>query len=294
LDTPKVATAQHTRTEHWLEGEHGPIRYWASTPQQGTPLLLIHGYGALIEHWQRALPLLSQAHPIYALDLYNFGYSAHVRNPPRPWKAIWARQTAHLINNVIKEPAILVGHSMGGMVAASLAQQHPALVRGLVLVNSVGLPPEGSPNLFERAMFGMVRAPLLGELLAEVMTRSWFVRQGLQSAYYQQERVTDELVDIFSGPLRRPGGPRAYLAISRAFQEFVLDIKPGELTMPQLIIWGSADRAMPPDMALKFKERLLPQASVQTVPQTRHCPFDEDPAAFADILLPWTAELAHA
>jgi pimeloyl-ACP methyl ester carboxylesterase len=276
--------------EHWLDGPHGPIRYRASSERRGLPLLFIHGYGGLIEHWRRLFPLLGDTYTLYAFDLYNLGYSARLKNVP-PSKELWAEQTAHVINTVIGEPAVLVGHSMGGMVAAQVAKTHPHLARALVISNSMGLPPDREPNAFERAMFGMIRAPIVGDVLAQVVTNSWAVRQSLLPAYYDKDKVTPELVEIFSGPLRQPGAGQAYLAISRGFQNYVLAIQPGEVQQPVLIFWGEADRSMLPALAAKFKQQLFPHAEVHIIPEAAHCPFDEQPEAFAETLRDWLEHL---
>jgi pimeloyl-ACP methyl ester carboxylesterase len=252
-------------------------------------VLLIHGFGALIEHWRRFIPCLRPQHTVCAFDLHNFGYSTPLSGPPS--SQAWTQQAAHVLTSVFDEPAIVIGHSMGGLVASHLARDYPHLVRGMVLVNSVGLPPEREPTAFERTLFGMVRTPGVGELLAEVITNAWSVRQGLVSAYWDKERVTPELVEAFTGPLRKPNGPKAYLSVSRALQGFRLNLEPGEVQTSTLIAWGEGDRAMPMQQAEQFRQQFFPHAEVHIIPETAHCPFDERPEAFADVVLPWIAGL---
>lgn len=291
LEAHTPATTRARLTEDWLDGDYGATRYWLSTTQQGLPLLFIHGYGALIDHWRRLLPLLSDAHTLCALDLYNFGYSARLQTPPT--RELWAAQAAQVIADVLQEPAVVVGHSMGGMVATQLAHAYPHLVRGLVVSNSVGLPPERKPGAFERTLFHLLSTPMIGDMLASVMTNSWMVRQSLQPAYYDPKQVTPELVEIFSGPLRLPDGPQGYLAATRSFRNFALPFAPGAISVPALIFWGSDDRSMPVSMAEKFRQRFLPHADVHILEQTAHCPFDERPEEFARVLLAWLAKLEN-
>ncbi len=253
-------------------------------------MLLIHGYGGVIEHWRRVLPLLQAQHTVCAFDLHNFGYSTPLKDTP-PGKESWAAQAADVIEQVFGMPAVVVGHSMGGVVAAHLAHQYPHLVRGVVFINSAGLPMGDGSGLLERLFFGAVHTPVVGELMAEMMASSWAVRQGLGSAYYQPEHVTPELVEAFSGPLRRSGGPQAYLAVSRAFDNLSLDITPGDIQAPALVVWGQYDRAMPSFLAEQFRQQFVPQAEVHLIPDTGHCPFDERPEAFAQVVMPWMLEL---
>jgi len=279
----------HYMVEHMLDGPHGPMRYWMARERRGTPLLLIHGYGALIEHWRRLLPLLHEHTPC-ALDLYNFGYSARMDGPSIEG---WVAQAAQLIEHVFGEPVVLVAHSLGGMVAGRLALDHPQLVRGIVFVNSMGLPMQ-QPSPFEHALFSAIRAPVVGDILANVIANSWMVRRGLEHAYHNRETVTPELVEAFSGPLRKQGGGQSYLAVTRALHRLALDVEPGDIQQPVLLVWGQEDQSMPSDLASRFQREIAPQAEVKILPQTGHCPFDEAPQAFAAALLPWLSRLEQA
>ncbi len=290
MSTSTDAVTRYSITERWINGDHGLIRYWVSEPYQGHPVLLIHGYGGLIEHWRRVMRPIARSHTLYAMDLYNFGYSARVKTNPS--KELWADQVAELISQIFPAPAVVVGHSMGGIAAAQLACDYPEMVKGLVLVNSTGLiPPDAESATFNDFFFSMVRTPGVGEMLAGTMGNAWAVRQGLLSAYHRKDFVTSELVDLFSGPLRRNGGALPYLAVTRSFERFVLGIKPGQITAPSLLIWGEQDRAVPPSLAYYFKKQMLPHATVEIIPDSGHCPFDETPDEFCEILLPWLASL---
>jgi pimeloyl-ACP methyl ester carboxylesterase len=276
--------------EAFFKGHYGNMRYWHSSPQQGLPVLLIHGYGALIEHWRAVMRPIARRHSLFALDLHYFGQSAIPPEPPS--RTLWANQCAEFITSICGGPAVVIGHSMGGMVAAELAQRYPQLVRGLVLVASTGLnDPQNQPSAFDNLMFSMAGAFGVGELLSGVFANDWGVKQGLLAAYYRKEKVTPDLVELFARPLRRPGGRAAYLAVTRSFGKFFLDAKPGDIACPALLIWGEHDRSVPPALAHYFKRTLLPQADVHIIPDTGHCPFDETPQAFCDILLPWMQKI---
>ena len=75
--------------------------------------------------------------------------------------------------------------------------------------------------------------------------------------------------------------------MSRTFPELVLNFQKGEVTVPTLLIWGERDVSVPPSLAEYFKRTLLPQAEIAIIPDCGHCPFDEAPDKFCDILLPW-------
>lgn len=283
------ATRRFEIREEYRSGPDGLMRSWISSPQQGLPVLLIHGYGALIEHWRPVMRPIASEHTLYAIDLYNFGYS--VRPAGRPSRERWAAQAAAFIRDTIGQSAVVVGHSMGGVVSAQLARAYPDLVKALVLVNSSGAQLQARPlSPIDRLMLDAIGAPLIGETLAGVFGNRWGVRQGLLSAYHRKECVTPELVETFSGPLRRYGAG-SYLKVSREFANLVLDLTPGEIQMPTLLIWGAEDQSIPPAHAEIIKNRMIPHAEIKIIPDSGHCPFDETPQAFLDILLPWLRQL---
>lgn len=278
--------------EAWLHGPHGPMRYQFTPADAGPPLLLLHGFGSMLEHWDGVLPLLAQAHPCYALDLYGFGYSAPLQHPDR---RIWADQIAYLIRNELPEPPIIIGNSLGGMVGAQCAADHPHLVRGLVLVNSTGLPNTSQLyNGFERAAYQLVRIPLVGELLATILGRELGVRSFLYGLYYRRERITARLIATLSRAFDRPHLARLCLAVLRNYEALALDLQPGDVVTPTLILWGERDQGLPLRIAHRLRDQLFPDADLAIIARSGHCPFDETPEAFCDIVLPWIAKIGRS
>jgi pimeloyl-ACP methyl ester carboxylesterase len=107
----------------------------ATWPGGGTPVLAIHGITSSSRSW----PLLAQEldRPVVAPDLRGRGRSNRLPGPVG--LVAHAEDCAAALRAVTDEPAVVVGHSMGGFVATVLAAQHPELVRALVLVDG-GLP----------------------------------------------------------------------------------------------------------------------------------------------------------
>lgn len=283
---------RYSINEQQLAGPHGAIRYWASTPRHGLPVLLIHGYGALIEHWQPVMRPIVREHTLYALDLYGFGFSARPRGLST--RERWAEQVSFFIREVIGAPAVVVGHSMGGVVATETARSYSDLVRALVLVNSSGMQPYARPlSATDRLLLDALGTPLLGGIAAGVFANPWGVRQGLLASYHRKERVTADLVRTFAEPLRRFGA-ESYLNTTRNAENLVIALKAGEFHKPALLIWGEEDKSIPPSDAAKIKELVLPQAEIRLLNQSGHCPFDETPQEFLAALMPWLNDLAAA
>ncbi len=99
----------------------------------GPPLLLLHGLAASARWWTRVLPALSAQHRVHAVDLPEFGASGHA---VRFHLERVPEQLVALMDTLGLERAGLIGHSMGGLIAARLAADHPDRVDRLVLVDA--------------------------------------------------------------------------------------------------------------------------------------------------------------
>ncbi|MEO1377802.1 MAG: alpha/beta fold hydrolase, partial [Cyanobacteria bacterium J06635_10] len=104
----------------------------------GTPFLLIHGFDSSVLEYRRLLPLLAAQNETWAVDLLGFGFTdrlAGIKFNPNDIKThlhcFW--------KNLINQPVILVGASMGGAAAIDFALTYPEIVEKLVLIDSAGL-----------------------------------------------------------------------------------------------------------------------------------------------------------
>jgi pimeloyl-ACP methyl ester carboxylesterase len=99
------------------------------------PVLLIHGAGMLAHVWSPLVPGLLPGWRLLAPDLRGHGMSDWV-TPPHYVIEDFAGDLLGLLDVLAPQPLVLVGHSMGGRVAAWLAAHHPQRVRGLVLLDT--------------------------------------------------------------------------------------------------------------------------------------------------------------
>lgn len=109
----------------WFEGGEGPT------------VLLLHGFGGAASNWTLVAPRLVTGRRVLVPDLPGHGGSAALAAPPETLDP-FADRTAALLETC-GAPAIVVGHSMGGVVALRLAVRHPRLVRGLLLAGCAGI-----------------------------------------------------------------------------------------------------------------------------------------------------------
>jgi pimeloyl-ACP methyl ester carboxylesterase len=104
---------------------------YAEGPTNGQPLVLVHGLGRRWQVFLPIIPALSLRWHIFAPDLRGHGKSSHVaRGYHGPQ---YSEDVARLLQERISAPAVLFGHSLGGLLALSVAFHHPELVRALIL-----------------------------------------------------------------------------------------------------------------------------------------------------------------
>jgi pimeloyl-ACP methyl ester carboxylesterase len=128
---------------------------YADGPPNGSPLVLLHGLG---RRWQVFLPLipaLSMRWHIFAPDLRGHGKSGRVARGYHGTE--YAEDVARLLRERVPEPAVVFGHSLGGMLGMWITCHHPELVRALILGDNVIVTGRGARNPMYAALFTGLR-----------------------------------------------------------------------------------------------------------------------------------------
>ncbi|MEO1340269.1 MAG: alpha/beta fold hydrolase [Cyanobacteria bacterium J06635_13] len=257
------------------------------------PVILIHGFGASIEHWRNNIPAIAKDRTVYALDLLGFGAS---RKADTDYSAaLWTEQLHDFWQTFIGVRAILVGNSIGSLVCLNATATYPEMVEGLVMlslpdvsVREDVLPPLISPVV--TSIENLFASPLLIKNLLKFVRRPKIIRKWAGVAYPNQAAVTDELVEILSSPAYDQGSGQTLYRLARSvrkasFAESVRDLLP-QITVPMLLVWGLKDKMIPPQQAQEIAA-LNPLIKLIELEDLGHCPHDEDPAQFNSLLLDW-------
>lgn len=293
-------------SEHWKQ-RVGSQRDWVwrgwqtrytyirpSVPNQKTaPLILLHGFGTSIGHWRHNLGVLGEHHTVYALDMLGFGAS---EKAPVTYKVdVWVEQVYDFWRTFIRQPVVLVGNSIGSLVALAAAAAHPEMVQGIVMMSlpDPSLEEEATPKFLRpvvAAVKSLVASPPVLKTLFRVVRRPSLVRRWAAIAYANPDAVTDELVDILVGPAQDRGAAQAFSAIikgmiSAQFGPSVKAVLP-TLEIPMLLIWGQKDRMVPPGLASQFTE-YNPNLRLLKLDHAGHCPQDECPEQVNQAILDW-------
>ena len=243
----------------------------------GAPLVLLHGVGSFAPEWGRVIPQLARRHRVIAPDLPGLGESAKHAGGLDAGAAVAWLQT--LIAQTCDEAPTVVGHSVGGALAAHLAIQHRTRVRRLVLVDcsSLGRFRPAPALVVALVRYGARPSPVsrdrfLRQVLAdpERARTEWGDRWAALEAY-DIDQATRPNVDAANRELVRRIGARR--------------IAPDQLRrigVPVALIWGRADKLM--------RFRIAENASEQfgwplyPIDDCGHGPHVERPEAFVEAL----------
>ena len=250
----------------------------------GPPLVLLHGDSDSALDWAWVLPTLAATHRVYAPDFPGFGDSAKPNVVYSP--EFLAQFVVDFLNTLGVERAVLVGNSLGGLVALRVALSHSEQVAGLVLVDSAGLGHSVNPLLCQLTL------PLYGEAAITfcrtplgAKQRSW-LRAALFFAHPLQAPAAWLADQERMPPL--PGYLEATLSSLRAQlnvfgqRQVLLDSLP-QLKMPTLVVWGTNDLVFPKDQAQVAVSRLQ-QGHLALIPDCGHLPHVERPELFTAAL----------
>lgn len=272
------------------------------------PLVLLHGFAAGSGHWRgNAHAIAAAGWRVYGLDLVGFGASSQ----PVLWldNRLWARQVQGFLEEVVQGPAVVVGHSLGGLVALSAAVFFPSWVLAvvasplpdptLVMARASSHPrraPGRSPRRrpwrrrLKRWLVILLCRLLPLELLVPLLAHSPLLDLGIQSAYATAVIGDQELHRVIAKPARRPGAVRSLRAMSIA-----MALRPHgataaalleRLRCPLLLIWGRRDQLVPVQVADQVL-RVRPDVPLVVLDHSGHCPHDEVPESFNGALLTW-------
>jgi pimeloyl-ACP methyl ester carboxylesterase len=246
---------------------------------EGPPLVLLHGLGGAASNWIELAPELARDHRVVAVDLPGHGGSAPLAALPN--LEPFADRVGLLLERERARPAVLVGHSLGCVVALRLAMRRPELVRGLVLVSAAGI---GSTS--RRARYALAVSSLVqpGRLLApfrERIARSERLRAFVWGPWATPDGTTVSpaaTIGLLEGPSLHSDTTSAAAALMEEDPRVDLE----RVRCPALLVWGARDPQVPVADAFEYARRL--RAPVRVVAGAGHLVIAERPEACLDAI----------
>lgn len=212
----------------------------------GPALLLVHGLaGQMCHYTYGVVERLAGDHRVVAVDRPGSGYSSRDAAAPADL-ATQARALAQLIDKLGLDKPVVVGHSLGGAVALTLALEHPGKVAGLALIAPLTHAPEGVPAAF-RAL--TIRSSAARKLFAWTLAIPGSIAKSAEvlGQVFGPEPVPKDFATRGGGLLSlRPGQFLGACADLQALPDTmpVLESRYGEIRVPVQVLYGRADRIL--------------------------------------------------
>ena len=251
----------------------GPRALHITTSGRGPGVCFLHPIGLSGAFWHETIGELSDAFSCYSVDLRGHGAS--------PWEGapFALRDLARdVLESLPGEPMLVVGCSMGGMVAQELALLAPARARGLVLSNSTGrVPPAARPALEARAQASLADPASS----AEQAVSRWFAPDFVRTEPQRTAAIETRLLDT---------DPHVIACGWRAIADFDVETRLADLPSPALVVTGTADSSTSP-AAARAHAALFSRGESQFVEGAGHLTPYERPRMFASLIRRFVAEL---
>lgn len=275
------------RRETWPNAVHSRfvsaagIRWHVQDAGAGPALLLLHGTGAANHSWSGLLPLLATHFRVVAPDLPGHGFTSLPGERQLTLPGM-AAATAALLRELQVDPALVAGHSAGAAILARMRLDHLITPAALLSFGGALLPFEGLPgHLFAPLARLLARLPPVPRLFAHGATRAGVVDNLIA-------KTGSSLDPVAAGHYRfLLQSPRHIAGVLGMMANW--DLNALERDLPQLgealfLVACEDDLTVPVAVAQRVKTRVS-GASLQILPGLGHLGHEEDPAAFADLLL---------
>jgi pimeloyl-ACP methyl ester carboxylesterase len=237
----------------------------------GTPLVLLHGNGSMIQDFESSglIDLAARNYRVIAFDRPGFGHS------DRPRNVVWTPAAqAELINSALQRlgvsHAIVLGHSWGASVAVALALKHPKLVQGLVLASGYYYPTLRPDVIALSAPAVPLVGDVLGHTLSPLISRAMWPL--LMAKIFGPRSVPKKFEGFPKEMALRPSQIRASAAESALMipDAFYFRDEYANLKMPVVIVAGDEDRLVDIDAQSKRLHHDVPQSKFHRVRGSGH------------------------
>jgi pimeloyl-ACP methyl ester carboxylesterase len=281
-----------------FQAADGVELYFEDSGGAGSPLFFVYGLGCSIQHWKYPRSYLAEhteRRQIW-MDFRGHGRSQPPLAGQRLTLDIIADDIAALCRQRGVEDAVILGQSMGGTVALSLAARHPELTRALVLLASPGrnpapfLPVQPVSSLVWRALTGLNRAlPESLRLAYKGISRAnqnpigrFVFRELIRSGGFNPELARTEDIEEYIDEVLRVD-PKLFFELADDLSRFDVASIGHQVQCPVLVIAGAKDKVVPPDETA-YVAKTLPAAELVVVEHGSHCPHFDDPGTVSRLV----------
>ena len=304
---------------HWGESKYWSykdlrVHFRVTGEESNPPIVLIHGFGASSDHWRNNAEIFaSEGFRVFGIDLIGFGKSEqNLQNKIKHLEnQFWANQLASFLDEIVdiqkNGKVILIGNSLGALTAITTLSNRPELIKTIiaaplpepVFVNPIKF---SFPNWLLKVKSFLIKIvfhlfPL--KTLVNLISRTKLITFALQSAYFRSILNDIPLKRIVTVPAQRVNASKALRAMcigmsnrpnSAKGPSIIEKIQNLPNRPPILLIWGKQDKLIPIFLAKKLI-KLHPWLKLTVVNEAGHCPHDELPKHFNQIVMKWLKNL---
>jgi len=242
---------------------------------QGDPLIFIHGWAASHRFWKHQVPFFAQSNQVISYDLRGHGDSG------KPETGYQITDHLHDLEKLLTEnrlsKLVLIGHSLGGMIALQYALEHPLTPRALVLVGTSPHPVASRKRSIQFSFLQLL-IRMSRKRAANFTERALFA-----------PNVRPELVEwVNKESMRTP--THVILEILKSVKSFNIVSQLSEIQAPTLIVYSEFETAVE-SQALNQMQELIPKAKLQMISGAGHNCMLEQPSQFNSVLDGFLREL---
>src|SRR5688572_9998693 len=232
-----------------------------------TPLIFLHGVGGGHHAWEEQVPYFGKlGYPSHAWDQPGYGHSALVE--PYDLEHVSAA-LAKLIESLGGEPVVLVGHSMGGLIAQETYHRYPQLVKALALCFTSAAFVGGS-DFAKRFVAERVGSLDAGESMADIAARLMPMQSGSKS---------DPVGVALAQKIMAKISPETYRKAVQLLTTFDRRADLGTIAVPTLLVAGSEDKTAPPAIMASMQKK-IPGSELVVLEGCGHLGQMDQPAEF--------------
>ncbi|MBK9601984.1 MAG: alpha/beta hydrolase [Anaerolineales bacterium] len=263
----------------FIKLKDGTTHYELSGPENGKPIVLVHGFSVPYFIFDPTFDFLTKAgFRVLRYDLIGRGYSDR---PKTAYKIdLFVRQLRDLLEALNLPQVNLLGLSMGGPITASFIDQNPQVVDKFILID-----PAGAKRVTLSLLLEAVKLPIFGELALGLFGSGSMVK-GIASDMFDPELV-EHFQAQYKIQMQYKGFKYAILSTMRnrmleSFAETYARV--GKLKKPTLLIWGKNDTTVPFKNSAEIL-KAIPHAEFHPIENCGHIPHYEKPEIVNKVLL---------
>jgi pimeloyl-ACP methyl ester carboxylesterase len=250
-----------------LDGMHVHYRLNGDT---GETVVLLHGTAASLHTWEGWINELSKQYRVVSFDMPGFGFTG-----PEPNGVYTRERYQKFVEDVLVklnvDTCYMAGNSFGGYMAWSYAVNHPDKVKKLAILDASGYPRGDQPTPIS---FKLQKLDWLRPVITHI-TPSSLVRKSVEVVYYDDSKITDELVQRYFDILLREGNRGGLMGkMQQITYNYSDEIK--LVQCPTLIMWGDSDCLVNVEAAPKFHAD-IPNSELLIYENMGHVPMEEIP-----------------